>query len=105
MIDEVLPPKSNSEEIAAAEKMGREFLQKIVDTPERDRQPLMREKFADPIAQTILDGHSLDAPNEIKSEEIKLPNVTQHLDSGKPSFEFSDFDLEETEAEIITELK
>ena len=52
MANEVMPPKPSSGEIAAAEKMAREFLQKIAAVPEGDRKPLTSEKFAGPIAQT-----------------------------------------------------
>ena len=62
MVDEAMPLKPSSEEIAAAEKMAREFLQKIAAVPEGDRKPLTSEKFAGPIAQTVLDGRSFDAP-------------------------------------------
>lgn len=62
MVDEAMPPKPSSEEIAAAEKVAREFLQKIATVPEGDRKPLTSEKFAGPIAQTVLDARSLDAP-------------------------------------------
>jgi len=64
MVDQAMPPKPSSEEIAAAEKMAREFLEKIADVPEGGRKPLTSEKFAGPFAQTVVGGGSLEAPSE-----------------------------------------
>lgn len=50
MVDEATPAAPSPEAIAAAEKMGREFLQTIAAVPDSDRTPLTSKKFAGPIA-------------------------------------------------------
>jgi hypothetical protein len=63
MASQAVPPKPSSDEIVAAEKLGREFLRKIAAVPEGDRKPLLSDKFAGPIAQEVVGGGSSEVPD------------------------------------------